>query len=422
LSPARRTFYSWRDTFPGEDRMSFDKPYEGLRVVDLSQGVAGPYCAMLLARQGADVIKVEPLEGDWSRSLGPRYGDHTAYSVANNIGKRSLAVDLKNRDGKAIVDQLAKSADVFLEGFRPGVIDRLGFGYERLRAINPGLIYVSISGFSQKGPMRDKPAMDSILQAFTGFMSENSGPDGIPHRTPTVLIDMSTGLYAQQAVATALYARAIGATKAGIAGRRIDVSLLEAAANLQSIRLMSAYREGAYKAGAAPGGTYRTRDGWIQVGAVKNHEFQGLCKALGLGELAHDPRFATNTDRLNEAAYLVKKVGDALATKSNAEWRAILTEAGLQNECLQTYREFVDHPHTQAIGLIGWTVQAGSEVPWASPNPPGVPALDPVSPEALAPRRGEHTHAILQELNYPLTEIARLISQRVVDGPIEGGS
>jgi CoA:oxalate CoA-transferase len=393
--------------------MSFEKPYEGLRVVDLSQGVAGPYCAMLLARQGADVIKVEPLEGDWSRSLGARYGDHTAYSVATNVGKRSLCVDLKQTAGQAIIDKLLPQADVFIEGFRPGVIDRLGFGWERLHALNPGLIYVSISGFGQTGPLHTKPAMDSILQAFTGFMSENLGGDGIPHRTPTVLIDMSTGLYAMQAVGAALFARLSGKAKGGsqstATGRRISASLMEAGANLQSIRMMSAYREGGYQAGAAPGGTYKTTDGFIQVGAVKNHEFQGLCAALGLHEIAADPKFATNTDRLQHADYLIKTVGDTLATKTAAEWRAVLTKAGLQNEVLQTYSEFVDHPQTAAVGVIGWTRQPGSDVPWATPNPPGIAPLIAGTPEALAPKRGEHTAEILGELGYDTGAIAALL-------------
>jgi crotonobetainyl-CoA:carnitine CoA-transferase CaiB-like acyl-CoA transferase len=147
--------------------MSFEKPYEGLRVVDLSQGVAGPYCAMLLARYGADVIKVEPLDGDWARLLAPVYGDNTAFSVGANIGKRSIAVDLKSETGRGIVERLIPDADVFLEGFRPGVIDRLGFSYDRLAEINKSLLYVSISGFGQDGPLREKPAMDPVLQAFT---------------------------------------------------------------------------------------------------------------------------------------------------------------------------------------------------------------------------------------------------------------
>ena len=154
--------------------------------------------------------------------------------------------------------------------------------------------------------------MDAILQAFTGFMSENHGADGLPHRTPTVVIDMSTGLYAQQAVGAALFARLSGKNREGRSGRRINVSPMEAAANLQSIRMMGAYREGRYQLGSAPGGTYKTKAGFIQVGVVKNHEFQGLCKALGLAATAADPRFADNTGRLAHSAELIKTVGDTL--------------------------------------------------------------------------------------------------------------
>jgi crotonobetainyl-CoA:carnitine CoA-transferase CaiB-like acyl-CoA transferase len=389
--------------------MSFEKPYEGLKVVDLSQGVAGPYCAMLLGRHGADVIKVEPLEGDWSRMLGTIHGGNTSYSVAANLGKRAIAVDLKTEKGRAIVDALVKDADVFLEGFRPGVIDRLGFGYERLAAANPKLVYVSISGFGQVGPLREKPAMDPILQAFTGFMSENRGPDTVPHRTPTIVVDMSTALYAHQAVVAALYAR-----KDGAPGRRISASLMEGGASLQAIRMMTAYYEGPFKAAAAPSGTYPTKEGWIQVGAVKSHEYLGLCKALGLDDMAADLRFQSNTDRLKHAPYLVGRVREVLATRTAAEWRDVLTAAGLQNEVIQTYKEFVDHPHTEASGLITWTVQPGSDLRWPTPNPPGTVRLQSGTPEATCPTLGQHTREVLAGLGYGPGDIERLFTDRVV--------
>ena len=208
--------------------MSFERPYQGIRVVDMSQGVAGPYCAMLLAQHGADVVKIEPKDGDWARSLGQEYGDHSAFSIAANLGKRSMVVDLKHPESRAVVDKMIAEADVFIEGFRPGVIDRLGYSYDRLKGINPSLIYVSVSGFGQAGPMRERPAMDPLLQAFTGFMSENFGGDSIPHRTPLIVFDMSTALYAQQAVAAALYAK-----RDHGAGRKIDLSLMESAAAVQ---------------------------------------------------------------------------------------------------------------------------------------------------------------------------------------------
>ena len=390
--------------------MSFDRPYAGIKVVDLSQGVAGPYCAFLLARHGAEVIKVEPLEGDWSRALGARYGDHTAYSVPANIGKKSIAVDLKADAGRRIVEQMIPTADVFIEGFRPGVIDRLGFGYDKLKAVNPGLVYLSVSGFGQMGPMREKPAMDPILQAFTGFMAENKGPDGIPHRTPTVIVDMATALYSHQAVVAALYAKAKGAP-----GRRINSSLMEGAANLQSIRLMGAARDGPFRAVSGPGGTYLASDGgWVQIAAVKNHEFEGVARVIGREDWIGDPRFKTTTDRYNNATFLAEEVAAIISTRPAAEWRDKLTAAGLQNEVVQTYEDFVHHPHTEATGLISWTEHPGGGAPWATPNPAGTPRLEPGAPDAVAPALGQHTREILAGLGYAAADIARLIEQGVV--------
>jgi len=390
--------------------MSFERPYEGIRVIDLSQGVAGPYCAYLLARHGAEVIKVEPLEGDWARALGPQYGDHCAYSVAVSPGKKSIAVDLKSDAGKRIVEQLIPGADVFLEGFRPGVIDRLGFGYEKLKAVNPGLVYLSVSGFGQDGPLREKPAMDPILQAFTGFMAENKGPDGVPHRTPTVIVDMTTGLYSHQAVVAALYAKARGAP-----GRRINASLMEAAANLQSIRLMSAVRDGPFRNVSGPGGTYLASDGaWIQIAGVKNHEFAGICRVIGKEEWIDDPRFATTTGRYENAAFLAEQVKAIIATRPGAEWRDKFTAAGLQNELVQTYDDFVKHPHTEATGLISWIEHPGGGAPWATPNPTGTPRLKSGEPDAIAPALGQHTREILAGLGYAPADIQSLIDKGVV--------
>ena len=214
----------------------------------------------------------------------------------------------------------------------------------------------------------------------------------------------------RQAVAAALYARANGAP-----GRRINASLMEAAANLQAIRMMGSYRDGDLKAATAPSGTYQGSDGrWLQIGALKNHEFKGTCKVLGFPEMADDPRFADHTGRVAHAAYLVGRVAAVIKTKTAAEWRDTFTAAGLQNELLQSYREFVTHPHTAATGLIEWTVQPGSDQPWATPNIPGTPRLEPGTPEALCPALGQHTREILSELGYQEADIAKMIGVKAV--------
>jgi crotonobetainyl-CoA:carnitine CoA-transferase CaiB-like acyl-CoA transferase len=180
-----------------------DAPYRGLRVLDFGQGIASPYCAMLLGVYGAEVIKVEPPEGDWSRYLGTTYGSHTALSAVYNRGKRSLCLDLKHDEGIRIARRLASDCDVFIEGFRPGVAARLGIGYEDLARDNPGLIYLSVSGFGQDGPYSKRPGSDSVAQAFSGLVSVNVGNDKTPHRVGTTISDVATGVYAFQAIATA---------------------------------------------------------------------------------------------------------------------------------------------------------------------------------------------------------------------------
>ncbi len=219
--------------------MTDARPYAGLKVVDISQGIAGPYAAMLLAQHGADVVKIEPPEGDWARILGRRYGDHTAFSIAGNLGKRSIAVDLKSPEGLAIVQRLVDRADLFLEGFRPGVAERLGLGHAAVSSRNPRIVYVSVSGFGQKGPLRERPGMDPVLQAFTGMIDSNKGLDGAPHRVPFIPVDMATALYAFQAIAPALYAQRDTGR-----GSYIDVNLLQGAACIQTVRMMATWLEG----------------------------------------------------------------------------------------------------------------------------------------------------------------------------------
>ncbi len=374
--------------------MSHEKPYAGLRVVDLSQGIAGPYCAMLLAQYGADVVKVEPPEGDWARVLGPRYGSHTEFSVIGNLGKRSIVLDLKQAEDKEKLRRLVRTADVFMEGFRPGVAARLGFGFEAVKALAPGIVYVSVSGFGQTGPLSAKPAMDPVLQAFTGFTFENRGHDGVPHRANPIIVDMSTALYTHQAVAAAIYAQ-----RDERRARFIDSSLMAAAANLQAVRMSATLMEGRPMGmPTSPSGVFRTADGWLHLVVLKTSDFQALCGLIDRADLAADPRFADTAGRSEHAEELNAAVAAHIEAQPTAHWQECLTEAGLQNEAVQDYAGFAAHPQTAATGLISWLEQPGGDRPWPVPNPAGAPPLVSGAPEATAPALGQHTEDVLLEL------------------------
>jgi len=374
--------------------VSYEAPYAGLRVVDLSQGIAGPYCAMLLAQYGADVVKVEPPDGDWSRFLGVRYGDHTAFSVAGNLGKRSVVLDLKQAADKTALWRLVERADIFLEGFRPGVIDRLGFGYDGVAAVNPRILYLSISGFGQVGDLAEKPAMDPILQAFSGFMKANLDQEGRPVRTAPIIIDMATALYGFQAVSAALFAR-----QSETMGRRIDLNLMQGAANLQGVRMMQTHLLGEQPPpNNAPNGAFHCKEGMIFVVVMRQDHYVKLCDIIGLSELGTDPRFQTPMDRANYRDEINERVTAAMLKKTAAEWTALFTEAGLQNEQVLDYLEFLEHPQVAATGLISWLDQPGMERPVPLPNPPGTPPLEPRGRLAHAPTTGEHTAEVLAEI------------------------
>ena len=389
--------------------MSYQKPYKGLKVIDFSQGVAGPYCGMLLAQHGAEVIKIEPKDGDWARNLGQEYGEHSAFSVAANLGKKSIIIDLKNKKSQTILDKIIKQSDIFIEGFRPGVISRLGYDYDRLKKINPKLIYLSISGFGQTGPMSHKPAMDPVLQAFTGFMSENKGPDDIPHRTPVIIFDMTTALYATQLISASLYAR----TNEKF-GRKIEISLMEAAAAMQSIRLMSGYMEGPYTHASSPSGTFKTKDGWIQIIVVKNHEFIKFCNAVGWKKFINDKRFVSNAERRRHEAILSREVQKLFIKEKTEYWKNLLNDYEVQNEKVQNYKEFIESEQTKALNLISWLKQPTTGTLWPVPNIPGMPKLEDSDILSKAPSLGQHSKEILKSLGYTDGQIENFISEQVI--------
>jgi crotonobetainyl-CoA:carnitine CoA-transferase CaiB-like acyl-CoA transferase len=397
--------------------MGYDNAFAGLKVIDLSGGVAGPSCAMMLAQHGADVIKVETPHhgGDWSRILGRTYEDHSAFSLYGTLGKRSVAVDLKTPEGKDILWRLVQGADVFIEGFRPGTIQRYGFGYEDVSAREPGIIYYSVSGFGQTGPLAARPAMDPVLQAFIGIVTENKGEhDGHPHRIAISLIDMFSGLLGFQAIATSLYVRREQKEKKG---RFIELSLMHGGALLSVIRLMAHHLErGTTQRTSMPNGVFNTADGQINITMVRPRDWQPFCEAIDQMGLLCDPRFATHAARAENLDELYVVLRPILAARTTAWLSERLTANGIMNGRVNSYEEFLKEEQVAATGIMSWLDQPGVPEPIPMPNIPGLPPFISGTRRAHAPALGEHTRDVLAEHGYSAAEINDLFARKIVGG------
>lgn len=391
--------------------MSYDAPFAGIKVVDLSQGIAAPYAAMLLAQYGATVIKVETLDGgDWVRASAPKPGGNTALSVMGNLGKQSIGLDLKSPEGCAVLWRLLEGAGVFLEGFRAGVIGRLGFGYEAVSARHPGILYLSMSGFGQTGPYAERPAMDPVLQAFSGIMAENRDLNGRPINIASIPVDLMTALYAFQALSAALYARRDEAR-----GRYIEASLMQGAAWLNTYAMLQrVIFDGDPPGARAHRGVYQTADGWILAIVAGRRGWADFCNALGRPALGGDARFATVVSRAANSAVLAPIMSEILATNSNAYWTARFTEYGVMHSVANESLDVLRDPHVEATGLFSQLAQPGLAAKMPIPRIPGAPPLENGTPRATAPLAGGDTDAVLAAHGYGAAEIAGLRARGIV--------
>ncbi|GAA3207216.1 CoA transferase [Actinocorallia longicatena] len=374
-------------------------PLSGVRVLDLTNVLAGPYCSYQLMLLGAEVVKVEvPGQGDLARRLGPDAGLNRdglgASFLAQNAGKKSVEIDLKSPEGRAEFEDLVCRADVLLENFRAGVLARLGFGWDRLRGLNPRLVYCAISGFGQSGPMSRAPAYDQIIQGLSGMMAVTGTPDTVPLRVGFPVCDTVGGMTAALHIAAAL----AGRERTG-EGTFLDVSMLEAAISAMgwtvSNYLVSGVEPvpmGDQNATAAPSGTFHAADGPLNIAANRQEQFTALCGLIGRPGLATDPRFREREDRKLHRDALNAEINLALAAKTALEWEVELTAAGVPSARIVTVPQALELEQLAHRGFL-------TELPFPGDRPgtlrvSGGGVLHdglPLRPGAPPPLLGEHT-------------------------------
>jgi CoA:oxalate CoA-transferase len=387
-------------------------PLDGIRVLDFTWALAGPFGTMQLADLGAEVVKVEyPAVHEKERGFGPYYEGISTFFFSVNRGKKGIAIDLKTEAGRDLVKRLAASADVVTENFRPGTMDRLGLGYEALRAVNPRLVYGALSGFGQTGPYAQLAGVDAVAQAMGGTMGLNGEADRPPMRVGVSIGDLVGGLYLALGVLAALRARDVTGR-----GQLLDVALMEAQVALceNAIVQHSAFgqapgRQGSRHPLMAPFGPYRTADGWLVVANVKQWDL--FCALIGRDDLALDPRFETNRYRLENVDALERELDPAFAGKTTAEWFAILEPS---NACaigkVNTVADLFEDPHVAARGMLvdvplPYEVEGSLKLP-ASPLHL---SETPAAIRKTMPGHGEDTERILTDwLGLGVEEIAAL--------------
>jgi crotonobetainyl-CoA:carnitine CoA-transferase CaiB-like acyl-CoA transferase len=365
---------------------------------------------MHFARNGADVVKLEPPgTGCWSRQLGKAIGDQTAHSVVVNRGKRSLAVDWKAPDGLEITKKLAAECNVMIQNYRVGKLAKLSLDYDSVAKINPKVIYVAVTGFGQKGPRHDQPATDSVMQAYTGMMSINRDINGLPQRINMLAIDFSTGLYAFQAAAAALYGQAMRGK-----GKLIETSLLESAIVFQEAAIMESYLQGGdAEPIGMPVGSFKTKDGFMSINARRDTQFKSFCTVIDREEWIDDPRFTGPRQRIANRDFLLSQIRPIIETKTSEEWNKLISEADILNAKVQTHIDLFEDAQVQAVNAIRWVENDTlGRIPMATV--PGQPIPETDDRFTHSPHLGEHNEEVLMELGYGPPKIEELKAKGVV--------
>lgn len=394
------------------------QPLDGVKVLDLSRALAGPICAMILGDLGADVIKIEPPGlGDDSREWPPLSNGESTYFASSNRNKRSIVMDLKTKAGHDVFCEMVRNADVVLENYRHGVMDRLGLGYDRLKAINPMLVYCQITGFGRTGPFAEKPATDVYMQAFAGLMSVTGERGGGPAKVGTSVADLTAGYFAAMGVLSAVHVR----PRLG-KGQLVDTSLLEGQVALLSY-LWTGYgvtgkipeRLGADHPSIVPYQGFQTRDGWVTLAAFNDRLWTRAMAAMDLEHLTEDSRFKTNPMRLENRDVLVPILQERFLERDSDDWVSLMDLHDVPLAPVNTLDRVVAHPQVRDREMI----QEIDHPVAGRLSLPGFPIKFSETPCTYThhpPTLGQHTEEILEEFGFDAVAIARLLEAGVVAG------
>jgi crotonobetainyl-CoA:carnitine CoA-transferase CaiB-like acyl-CoA transferase len=396
--------------------MDTTSPLDGVKILDLTRALAGPFCTMILGDLGANVIKVEPIDGDMMRQWGPFDRSESVYYLTGNRNKRGIAVDFRTTEGLELIKSMVLASDVVVENFKPGAMESMGLSYEQLSALNPRLIYASITGFGRDGPIADQPGFDQIAQGYSGLMSVTGNPESGPTRVGVAIGDQTTGMWAAIGILAALTHR----DKTGM-GQRIDTSLMASLVGLLSVQGQRYLSLGETPGLAgnnhpvvSPCGVFQTKDGPINIAANTNNMWLTLCRLLDLNELPTDPRFADNASRAVHREALRELLENRLALHNRDHWTRALNQAGVPAGPIHNMAEVfsdhqvqhsrlveeIHHPTLGALKMVGSPLQFDSQKGSSIKRPP--------------PMLGEHTHEIMHEFGWSTPQITALSSRGVI--------
>lgn len=387
-----------------------------IKVVDLTRTLAGPFCTMLMGDMGADVVKIEePSAGDETRKWYPFWNEESTQFMAFNRNKRSLTVNLKEPEGVKLVRDLAADADVMIESFRAGALERMGLGYDDINKANPGIVYCSISGYGRTGPMADMPGYDLIIQAYSGLMHLTGEADGDPLRVGFSLVDLFAGMMAYGTIVTALLQR----EQTG-KGQWVESSLLDGQVAALSYHA-TAYlgtgieptRMGAGHPSLVPYQSFASSNGNFIVGCANQGLWERLCHALGLPRLLDDPRFATNTDRVEHRAQCVGALSDVLKGNTTEHWVSLIVEAGVPCGPINRVSEVLSSPQVLARNMVA-EVKHPNVPNMKFPASPLKLTNSPATVRLAPPLLGQHNEEVLTEAGYSPGKIADLKARGVI--------